>query len=49
MRLRMADVLPSPLTMITVTVMVWVTTRLLQLLAKKVPAVLLGGVIPASN
>lgn len=49
MNLRMADTLPSPLTAITVTLMVWITTRLIQLAARKVPALLLGGVIPAGS
>lgn len=47
--LRMADVLPSPLSMLTTVITVWVGTRIIQLVGRKYPAVLLGGVIPSGN
>lgn len=49
MKLRLSDALPSPLTAITVTLMVWLTTRAFQLAGRKFPALLLGGVIPPSS
>ena len=46
---RMADILPSPLTAITTTLMVFLTLRAWQLLGQKFPGVLLGGIIPSES
>lgn len=43
---RMADFLPSPLSILTATLSVWIGTRALQLLGRKWPGFLLGGLIP---
>lgn len=47
--LRMADALPSPLTILTTTLMVWLGTRAIQLVGRKFPAVHLGGIIPKES
>lgn len=47
--LRMADFLPSPLSILTATIGVWVGTRALQLIGRKYPWVLLGGLIPPAS
>lgn len=47
--MRMADVLPSPLTAVTTTLMVFLTLRAWQLLGTKVPGVMLGGIIPKQS
>lgn len=49
MKVTMAELLPSPITMVVATLSVWVTTRALQLLGTRWPIFLLGGLIPPSS
>lgn len=47
--LRMGELLPSPISMLTAVLSVWVGTRALQLLGQRWPIFLLGGLIPPSS
>lgn len=49
MRVRMAELLPSPISLLVATLSVWVGTRALQLLGNRWPVFLLGGLIPPSS
>jgi hypothetical protein len=49
MRLRMADVLPSAISMLVIVLQLWIGTRALQLLGQRWPVFLLGGLIPPSS
>jgi hypothetical protein len=49
MKLRMAEILPSPLSLLVATLSVWVGTRALQLLGQRWPVFLFGGLIPPSS